>query len=192
MKKSLIAGHMAFMALALNVAPLFAQETAPSVQVSPVILQQVEKQADEALQRLYERVKDSKELVSKSRGVLIMPEVVAGGAILGVEYGRGVLRTEDGAHTYYNLITGSIGAKLGMEKKTVVLLFLTQEALDRFRNGQGWTAGIDGSVTIATKGVAGSLDTNTVRSGIVGYIVTSKGLMLDASLTGGRFTKVAL
>ena len=39
--------------------------------------------ADSALSRLYEQVRDSRELVSRAQGVLILPAVVSGGFIVG-------------------------------------------------------------------------------------------------------------
>ena len=45
--------------------------------------------ADSSLSRLYEQVRDSRELVSRAQGVLILPAVVSGGFIVGGAGGRG-------------------------------------------------------------------------------------------------------
>ncbi|WP_144158139.1 YSC84-related protein [Paraburkholderia sp. BCC1885] len=158
-------------------------------QATAAVVQKTDVDADAALNRLYAKTPDARELVAEAKGVLVFPGVRAGGAVLGVEYGHGVLRSAGTPNNYYNVMTGSVGATLGYESKSVVLLFLTQEALDRFRNGNGWTAGVDGSVALLSLGESGKVDTNTAHSSIVGFVLTKKGLMVDLSLTGTRFTK---
>jgi len=165
----------------------YAQEDVPQTAASAI--RQTDVDADATLNRLYAKAPETRQLVAEAKGVLVFPTVRAGGAVLGVEYGHGVLRTRGGPNAYYNVMTGSVGAQLGYESKSVVLLFLTQEALDRFRNGKGWTVGVDGSVALLKVGAGGKLDTNTARSSIVGFVTTEKGLMVDLSLTGTRFTK---
>jgi lipid-binding SYLF domain-containing protein len=82
-----------------------------------------------------------------------------------------------------------VGAQLGFESKSVILVFLTQNALDRFRNSKGWTVGADGSVAFVKNGKSGTFDTNTARHSIVGFVETKEGLMFDLSLTGTHFSK---
>jgi hypothetical protein len=50
---------------------------------------------------------------------------------------------------YYYTATVSIGLQLGAQAKTVILLFMTKEALTNFQNSEGWEVGIDGSVALS-------------------------------------------
>ncbi|AOL05550.1 hypothetical protein WI95_10055 [Burkholderia contaminans] len=152
-------------------------------------MQQTDTDANVALDRLYSRAPEARELIANAKGVLVLPDVRAGGAVLGTEYGRGVLRVPGAPNSYYNMRTASVGAQLGFESKSVVLVFLTQNALDRFRNSKGWTVGVDGSVAFLKYGKSGQLDTNTGRHAIVGFVETKQGLMFDLSLKGTHFTK---
>ncbi|CAN7791479.1 YSC84-related protein [Caballeronia sp. LjRoot34] len=163
------------------------QDGAPQTTVA--LVHQTDADADAALERLYAKAPEAHGLIASAKGVLVFPNIRAGGAVLGVEYGHGVLRTSGGPSTYYNAMTGSVGAQFGFESKSVILVFLTQQALDRFRSGKGWTAGVDGSVALLKVGASGKLDSNTARSSIVGFVQTNAGLMFNLSLTGTHFTK---
>ena len=44
---------------------------------------------------------------------------------------------------YYNTVAGSFGLQLGAQSKTIIILFIQQEALDKFRKSEGWKAGVD-------------------------------------------------
>lgn len=152
-------------------------------------VKKIDVDADIALNALYEKTPQVRELAAEAKGVLVLPSVRAGGAVIGVEYGKGVLRERGQPSAYYNAITGSVGAQLGYESKSVILLFMTQQALNHFRNTKGWTAGVDGSIALAKTGASGKLDTNTGRASIIGFVVTKQGLMFDLSLTGTHFIK---
>jgi len=162
-------------------------------QTTAAMVHKTDLDADAALNRLYAMAPDARDIVAGAKGVLIFPEIHAGGAILGVEYGHGVLRSADAANIYYNATTASIGAQLGFESKSVILIFLTEDALDHFRKGNSWTAGVDASIALLKVGASGKIDTNTTRSSIDAFVVTNKGLMVDVlSLSGTRFTKAPL
>jgi lipid-binding SYLF domain-containing protein len=47
--------------------------------------------------------------------------------------------------------------------KHVILVFMQEEALKKFRASSGWEAGVDGSVALITFGAGGSLDTTKLK-----------------------------
>ena len=67
---------------------------------------------------------------------------------------------------------------------------MTREALQGFRAGQGWEAGLDGNVALITVGAGERVDTRTIKDPIVGFVFDVKGLMADISLKGAKFTKL--
>jgi lipid-binding SYLF domain-containing protein len=67
---------------------------------------------------------------------------------------------------------------------------MTRDALNRFRNSEGWRVGVDGSVAIIDVGVGKTIDSDNVRDPVVGFIFGSKGLMYNLTLEGTKFTKV--
>jgi lipid-binding SYLF domain-containing protein len=80
--------------------------------------------------------------------------------------------------------------QLGGEIKTVYLVFLDEAALKRFREGEGWKAGVDGSVSLVTLGAGGTIDTNNLKEPIVAFVLGQKGLMYNLSFEGTKFTKL--
>ena len=88
---------------------------------------------------------------------------------------------------YYNSLSASFGFQLGVQERSVIILFMTNEALNQFRKTAGWKVGVDGSVAIVTVGAGGSIDTNKITSPVVGFILDPKGLMYNLTLEGARF-----
>ena len=67
---------------------------------------------------------------------------------------------------------------------------MTEDALRKFQNSNGWKVGVDGSVALIDIGAGGSIDTNNVRDPVVGFIFGSKGLMYNLTLEGTKITKL--
>jgi len=151
--------------------------------------QEVEAFADEALQKLYAESPAAKKLAARARGILILPRVWKAGFGVGGEGGEGVLRVGGRTVELYLLTGGSFGLQVGVQRKSVVILFMDAEALSKFRQSEGWKAGVDGSVAIATLGAGGSLDTKTAQEPIIGFVFSNKGLMYNLSLEGTKLTK---
>lgn len=154
--------------------------------------QEINSGADNALQRLYQASGESRQLVERAKGVLVFPGVVSAGFIVGAQYGKGVLRV-NGANTgYYSTTAGSVGFQAGAQSKAVIILFMTDDALNKFRNSNGWTAGADATVAVANIGANGRIDTNTARQPVVGFVLNNTGLMAGVSLEGSKINKLDL
>jgi len=145
---------------------------------------------DDAIEKFQQEVKGGKSFLDSSKGMLVFPRVLKGGAGFGGEYGEGALRTGGKTVDYYNMFQGSFGLQLGGEVKTVYLVFLDEGALKRFREGEGWKAGVDGSVSLVTLGAGGTIDTNNLKDPIVAFVLGQKGLMYNLSFEGTKFTKL--
>src|SRR5512133_2756790 len=132
--------------------------------------------ADQALTRLFSTARGSKELADRARGILVFPRVLSGGFVVGGEYGDGVLRSGGRPDGYYRVVGGSFGWQIGAQSQAIVLMFMTQDALDRFRNSKGWTVGADATVSVARAGASGEIDSNTMKQSVVGFALTNTGL----------------
>jgi len=153
---------------------------------------EIEQGSHEALERLYREVKGSRELVRKANGVLVFPRVIAAGLVVGGEYGKGVLRTGGDSVNYYSVASVSVGLQAGAQSKAVVILFMTKDALDKFRNSKGWTAGVDGSVALLKVGANGEIDTTTANNPVQALVLTNAGLMANLNLEGTKISKLDL
>lgn len=151
---------------------------------------EIDAQVREALARLKEHSNAGAELASRAAGVLVFPKVTKGGLVVGAEYGEGALRVGGATTGYYRLASASVGFQAGVQQKSVVILFMTPQALERFRRSEGWKAGVDASVAIATLGAGDQLDTETARKPVVAFVFSNKGLMYNLTLEGSRITRL--
>jgi lipid-binding SYLF domain-containing protein len=149
---------------------------------------EIDSNVSHTLTTLYSQAKGSQELVAKAKGVLVFPSVLSAGFVVGGEYGEGALRMGDKHGGYYKTTAGSIGFQAGAQSKSIVLLFMTQEALDRFVNSKGWTIGLDANVALFNVGADGSVTSETARAPVVGFVMTNGGLMFNVSLQGAKIS----
>ena len=152
----------------------------------------VDSNVDSALSRLYAQDPSSREMIAKARGVLVFPSILQAGFVVGGSYGEGALRVRGRTAEYYSTAAGSVGLLAGAESKAVYILFMTDEALAKFRASKGWTVGADASVTLLNVGASASVDSKTVQQEIVGYVLTNGGLMANVSLEGTKITPISL
>lgn len=151
---------------------------------------EIDVSVDVALERFYKEVPGAKSFSSKANGILVFPSVIKAGIGIGGEYGEGALRVGGKTIDYYNTMAASIGFQLGAQAKSIVLLFMTNEALKAFRNSEGWKAGVDGSVALIELGMGDSLDTINAKDPIIAFIFGQKGLMYNLTLEGSKFNKL--
>lgn len=152
--------------------------------------QEIDVSISATLNKLSTTIPGSQELVNKARGVLVFPSVLAAGFGIGGEYGEGALRVGGKNVDYYSTASASFGLQIGAQSKAVVFLFMTQEALDKFRNSQGWTAGVDASVAVIKAGANGDVDLNTATQPVNVFVMTNKGLMANLTVEGTKITKL--
>lgn len=129
---------------------------------------------------------DMDNLLSRAKGVLIIPSYYKAGFILGGAYGDGVLlgRMPDGSFgdpAFYRMTSGSIGLQIGMQSAAIVFMILTEKGMSAVLNDE-FKLGANVGMTIGSLGVGAEAATTTnVGKDIVAY---SKNAGLFA---GGAF-----
>ena len=151
---------------------------------------QIDADVGAALYRFEGEIGGAHELLAQASGVLVFPSVVKAGVGIGGEYGEGALLRGGRPVAYYNIVSASIGFQLGVQVRTVIIAFMTEEALWSFRRKHGWKVGVDGSVTLLVVGVGGSIDTNQIKNPVVGFILDQKGLMYNLTLEGSKISRI--
>ena len=146
--------------------------------------------ANRTLKRFYKEVNGAKEITSSAKALLVMSGVTKAGFFVGGEYGQGVLRIKGKSKGYYNLVAGSYGFTFGAEQMDIIIVFMTEEALRQFREIDGWEVGVTGNVAIIDVGGGKRLDTTSLKDPVVAFVFGAKGLMVDVSLKGAKFTKI--
>ena len=176
-----------------SIALIGCTTTTKDSQATPAVSRaSMETSVNETLSRLYSTVPGTREMVSKAAGVLVFPAVVGGSFVVGAEHGRGALRVGGQTVAYYSITGGSIGLQAGGQSRSVIYVFNTQEALQKFRASNGWTAGADATVAVGTVGANGRVDTKTLQQPITSFTLTNVGLEAGVSVGGGRITPISL
>ena len=143
-----------------------------------------------AMDRFKKQVKGSTEYLKVAKGVLVMPNITKAGFIVGGQYGQGALQVGGKTVDYYSLAAGSVGYQIGAEKYDMVILFMTDEVLKKFRSSEGWEAGADAEVTLIKAGADVSVETLRSQNPVAGFVFDQKGLMGGVSVKGAKFTKI--
>lgn len=151
---------------------------------------QIDIEVDAALHDFTRKVGGGKQFLHSARGILVFPSVLKGGFIVGGEYGEGALRISGKTVEYYNTASASVGFQLGAQSKTIILVFMDDYALHKFRKSEGWEAGVDGSVALVEWGIGKNLSTTKIQDPIIGFVFNNKGLMYNLTIEGSKFTKI--
>ena len=176
-----------------SVAMIGCTTTPPGSEASgPSERAAMDKNVDATLSRLYTTVPGSREMLQRAAGTLVFPSVVGGSFVVGAEYGRGALREGGRTTGYYSTTAGSIGFQAGGQSKAVIYVFNTREALEKFKNSKGWTAGADATVAVGKIGANGSVDTQTVQQPVSSFILTNVGLEAGAAVGAAKVTQISL
>jgi lipid-binding SYLF domain-containing protein len=130
------------------------------------------------------------ELRNKAAGYLVFPDVIKGGIGVGGEFGQGALMVGGQIVDYYDIYGASVGFQLGIQVKSEMILFMDNASLKKFRSGEGWEIGVDGSVALVTIGIGGEIDTNSLKQPVLGFIFSNKGLMYNLTLEGTKIQRV--
>ena len=150
----------------------------------------VDAKVDDAIKNFDREVNGSEVFLGQAAGYLVFPRVIKIGIGIGGETGDGALRVGGKTAGYYRTSAGSFGFQLGAQAKSIVIAFMTKEALEKFQNSSGWKVGVDGSVALIDLGAGKTIDTNNIKDPVVGFIFGSKGLMYNLTLEGTKISKV--
>lgn len=143
-----------------------------------------------AVTSLEERHAAAAELMSKAYGVLAFPQVLKASFLVGGATGEGALLVDGEPVEYYRTHSLSIGFQAGGQARSEVILFMTEEALEQFRRSNGWKAGVDGDIAMAELGASGGIDSNNLRSPIIGFMYGNRGLMIGLSFKGAKYSRI--
>ena len=152
---------------------------------------EIDAAANETLHNFVDQIGGARELANNAVGILVFPSVVKAGIGIGGEYGEGLLLVNKKPGGYFNLVSASFGFQLGVQERAIVIMFMTNDALEAFDRRAGWKVGVDGSIAIITVGAAGSIDTDKITNPVIGFVLDPKGLMYNLTLEGSKITRIS-
>ena len=150
----------------------------------------IDADVDAALMKLYAEQPVAKMLAKKAAAILVFPNIVKAGFVVGAQYGDGALRKKGKTVGYYNSVAASYGLQAGVQSFGYVLFFMTNSAVDYLNRSGGWEIGVGPSIVVVDEGVARSLTTTTLKSDVYDFIFDQKGLMAGIGLQGSKITKI--
>lgn len=131
-----------------------------------------------------------RDLLRRSKAIIIFPSVIKAGMGIGGQYGKGVALRRDaserkwGPPAFVTLIGGSFGWQLGVQSTDLVLLVMSDVNLKNIFNNR-FTIGVDASVAAGPIGRDASAETDTsLATGILSYS-HAKGLFAGLTIQGG-------
>ncbi len=183
LKKNMFLRHM--LVLVLSVYSLLWLRPAIAATGS-----QIDQEVEAALKTLYATSATAKALGDKATGVLVFPNIVKGGFVLGAQGGDGALMKSGKNAGYYNSFALSVGWQAGLQSYAYAIFFVGDAAMKEFENSTGFEIGVGPNIVFLDAGAAKDMDTLTGKTGVYGMIFDQKGLMIGLSLQGAKITKI--
>lgn len=146
--------------------------------------------ANAALQRLYAESPVAVDLASKAKAILVFPEVLKAGFLIGGQRGNGVLLMGGRSVGYYNTTAVSYGLQAGAQRYGYAMFLMDDAALAYLHKSDGWEIGVGPSVVVVDKGKAKSLTTTTLQKDVYAFIFNQSGLMAGLGIQGSKITEI--
>jgi lipid-binding SYLF domain-containing protein len=150
---------------------------------------QIDGKVDLALEALYQKTPAAKKQAESAKAILVFPDIIKAGLMIGGQYGVGALRIADKTEGYYKVVEGSFGLQAGAQTFGYALFFMDETALEYLETSDGWEVGVGPSITVVDEGLAGSLTTTTGKDNIYAFFFDQQGLMAGLGLKGSKITK---
>jgi lipid-binding SYLF domain-containing protein len=141
------------------------------------------------LQQFYAQNPDAANLAKQAKAVLIFPNILKGGLIIGALHGYGALRINDRTDGYYSISAASYGLQAGLQKYSFVFFLMNDSAVDYLRKSHGWEIGVGPSIVFGDYGAARSYTSTTLRSDVYAFTFDQSGLMAGLGLQGSKISE---
>ena len=145
-------------------------------------------EADATVNKLTGKDPSLRDLLDRSAGYAVFPDVGKGGAVVGGAYGRGVLYERGQPAGYLELKQASFGLQLGGQSYSELIVFENQPALERIKSGDLDMGGEVSAVGIKSGGGKAA----HFQGGMAVFIQPRGGLMAEASIAGQKINFKAM
>jgi len=136
------------------------------------------------------KFKGGNELIKKAEAYLVFPTIYKAGLVVGGEYGEGALIINNQINSYYRIYSTSVGLQAGAQKRSLIILFFTKEALKKFLYKSEWKVGIDGNIAVMNWATGTDLSSVDIKKDTVAIPFSKVGIMANLSLEGTVFQRI--
>jgi lipid-binding SYLF domain-containing protein len=138
---------------------------------------EIDRSVDNSLEMLYSNSPAAKELSKSAKGILVFPNVIKAGLIIGGQYGVGAHRIDGKTAGYYNTVAASYGLQAGAQSFGYTMFLMSKDAPRALDTSSGWEVGVGPSIVVVDEGMAKSLTTSTLKDDVYVFFTNQKGLM---------------
>jgi len=170
---------IAALVLAISITPAFASKESRKIEDCIEVVKAIKAIPEEGIPPV---------LLKNAQAMVIIPEVIKVGFVVGGRYGTGILTVRDEKGNWSNpvfvkIAGGSLGWQIGAESTDLILVFKTRKSVDGIFRGK-FTLGVDASVAAGPVGRSAEGATDlTLKSEILSYS-RSRGLFAGVALNG--------
>ena len=144
-----------------------------------------------ALNELYTVMPDATDLRGRAKAILVFPDILKAGLLVGGSGGNGVLFSPSGrVMGYYNLASVSYGLQAGAQTFSEAMFLMTPGSLEYLDSSDGWSIGAGPSVVVVDSGMAKDFSSTTLRSDVFAFVYGQEGLMGGIGVQGQKITKL--
>lgn len=159
-------------------------------QVFAASAKEIDREVKVALEQLYAYSPAAVKLSKVSKGVLVFPDMVKAGLIVGGQYGEGALLVNGKNAGYFNSVAASYGLQAGAQSFGYAMFLMTDSALQYLSKSEGWELGVGPTVVVMDEGAGKNLTTTTAKDDVYAFIFGQKGLMAGIGIQGSKITRI--
>jgi lipid-binding SYLF domain-containing protein len=124
-----------------------------------------------------------RDMLNRSAGYAIFPDVGKAGFIAGGAYGRGEVYQHGHLVGYADMTQGSVGLQIGAQTYDELIVFQSDDTLNQFKGGNFSFSGNLSAVAIKP----GAAADTTFQNGVAVFVQPKGGAMAEASIGGQKF-----
>lgn len=143
-----------------------------------------------ALESLYRQVPGTEAMAKQAKGVLVFPNIVKAGFVVGAQYGQGAMVRNGQITGYYSLKAASYGLQAGVQSFGYALFLMTDSAIRHLSDIRGWEVGVGPSIVVLDEGVAKNFTTRTMQDDVFAATFSQRGLMAGVGLQGSKIKRI--
>ncbi len=179
---SILAVSVALTAVAL-ITPVQAAKSSQAIQI--------DREAKSSLNKFLQSNKDARNLKKNAVAILVFPNILKAGFIVGAQGGNGALFNPNGETIgYYNSFAASYGFQAGVQGFGYAIFFMDHDSLSYLDKSAGWELGVGPSLVIVDKGFGKVVSSTTLRKGVYAFVFDQKGIMAGAGIQGTKVTRI--
>lgn len=143
-----------------------------------------------AIERLNASQPEAVNVVQAAKAVLVFPEIVKGGLVVGASGGDGVWFMNEQPQDYYRSTAVSYGLQAGITTYGYVMALMDQASIDYVASSDGWEVGVGPAVTVADDGFAKRFTTTSIKDGVIVFFVNQAGFFAGTGIEGTKITRL--